>query len=310
MRATNRPSLLKPKHWPAWYALGLMWLLSHLGYRTQLWLGDKIGRLCYKLLKNRTDVTRANIRLCFPNLSQSQQESLVVQHFSSLAIGLFEVGMCWWWRAERLQKLSEIIGLNNLDEALAQEGSGAILLSGHFTTLEVSARLLTLQRDIDAMFRPHNNPVFAWAMQKYRGRHAGHAIARSDLRAILRSLKSNRVVWYAPDQSATSKGSVLAPFFGEPCNTNTATAKFCKMTKAKVVPFFGWRKPNGGYVLELLPAIENFPTGDDLADATRINQIIEQAVMRAPDQYLWTHKRFKNRGDNLPNAYSKAHSKP
>lgn len=292
-----------PRYWFTWLGLGLLRLLAFSPYQAQLKIGTAFGRLIQTVAKERTRKTRINIQTCFPELNKKQQQSLVKQHFSDLGIGLLEVGMCWWWPTKRLQDMGEIRGIENLHHALAK-GKGVLLLSGHFTTLEVSGRLLNIEHQIDAMFRPHANPVLAWAMQHYRGAHAGQAIPRNDLRGMVRALRNNRPIWYAPDQSKKFKGNVLAPFFGELANCNTATAKLSKMTGAAVVPFYGWRKPEGGYVLELLPALSDFPTDDEVADATTVNQVIETAIMRAPSQYLWTHDRFKNRGPSLPDLYA------
>lgn len=303
-RARQQRPLWHPAFWPTWFGLGCLRLLAWLPHAAQLQLGRGLGTCFFHLAKKRRNITLVNIQLCFPHLSASEQLTLTRQHLQAMCIGLLEVGMCWWWSPKRLENMANIRGLEHLDTALAK-GKGVLLLSGHFTTLEVSGRLLSLQRNIDAMFRPHDNPVLAWAMQRFRGEHAGQAIPRQDLRSVLRALRKNHAVWYAPDQSKKFKQHVLAPFFGEPAVCNTATAKLSKLTGAAVVPFFGWRQADGSYQLELLPALLDFPSGDDIADATRVNQVIETAILQAPEQYLWAHERFKKRGGDLPNVYAK-----
>ena len=83
--------------------------------------------------------------------------------------------------------------------------------------------------------------------------------------------------------------------------TTLATNRLAKMSKAPVVPFFTLREEDGsGYRVVILPALDNFPTDDEVADAIRINQIIEDQVRDAPTQYFWLHKRFKRRdGTNI-----------
>ena len=56
-----------------------------------------------------------------------------------------------------------------------------------------------------------------------------------------------------------------------------------------------WIRTEQGYKIIVLPGLENFPSGDDKYDVTRINQMVEKMVMIAPEQYLWMHKRFKTR---------------
>jgi len=97
---------------------------------------------------------------------------------------------------------------------------------------------------------------------------------------------------------------VFAPFLGGIASTLTSTAKMAEMTGASVVPFYPQRLDNGkGYKLVILPALENFPTGDQYQDAVKVNQAIEEMVRRNPDQYAWIHKRFKTRPEGRPAIY-------
>ncbi|NOQ77940.1 MAG: lipid A biosynthesis lauroyl acyltransferase, partial [Gammaproteobacteria bacterium] len=83
-----------------------------------------------------------------------------------------------------------------------------------------------------------------------------------------------------------------------------ATSNFSKLGKAVVIPFFTYRKTNAsGYVVELLPPIKNFPSCERIKDATIINQIIETAILKAPEQYLWAYRRFKTRPEGEADFY-------
>jgi KDO2-lipid IV(A) lauroyltransferase len=124
-----------------------------------------------------------------------------------------------------------------------------------------------------------------------------------DLRGLVRGLRGNAAIWYAPDQGKRSKSSQILPFFGVPAITNTATSKIAEMTGCAVVPFFAKREADHSYTLTILPPLENFPTSDAAADAVRINQLIEHHVRLAPEQYFWVHKRFKARGPGYPEVY-------
>jgi len=126
------------------------------------------------------------------------------------------------------------------------------------------------------------------------------------MRAILRTLKKGEIVWYAPDQDFGTERSVFAPFFGVPTATLTTTARLAKLTGAPVLPQFSRRLPGSqGYLVTILPPLENFPSGDDVVDATRVNQVIETGVKEAPGQYLWVHRRFKSRPPGEPPLYKR-----
>jgi KDO2-lipid IV(A) lauroyltransferase len=142
-------------------------------------------------------------------------------------------------------------------------------------------------------------------MRKRRKVHFERAIPRGDIRALLLSLKENMPVWYAPDQNYGREHSLFVPFFGVPAATITATARLARASGAAVVPFFPKRLPdNRGYQLALYPALSDFPSGDDSADAQRINTVIEHAIREMPEQYLWAHRRFKTRPPGQPDVYA------
>lgn len=295
--------LFKPTYWPIWLLLGGARLLIYLPYSTQLWLGRGLGKLAYHSMRRRRAVAQTNIALCFPNWSEPARAQLLRQHFASLGIGLLEIANSWWASDTQLKDRVQIAGLEHLTQALAQ-GKGVLLLSAHFTTLEIGGRFLALSAPFHVVYRAHENPVVETAMRRAREHNFDKAIPRGDIRGLIRSLKNDMPVWYAVDQNYGHKDSVFAPFFGIPAATTTATSRLAKMTGAQVVPFFQVRLPDAqGYRIELLPALQDFPSADWAADTCRINALIEQQVRKAPEQYLWVHRRFKDRPDAQARYY-------
>lgn len=287
--------LLAPRHWPAWLAIGLLRLATPLPYAWQLTIGAWLGRRLFNLTRRRRQLTRYNLAQCFPELDETQREQLARQHFESLGIGLLEIAQCWWGNAARLRARVRIEGLEHLQAALAQ-GRGAVLLSAHTTTLEIGGRLLGLFTPFHLMYRPNNSPVLEWIISRRRRAHFEGVIPRDDVRQLLKSLKDNKPVWYAPDQGFTGKNHVIAPFFGVPAPTNPATSRIAKASGAPVLPFLVERLPEKqGYLLRISAPLENFPGADLAEDAARVNAMIEEQVRCAPEQYLWMHNRFKTR---------------
>lgn len=274
-----------------------------LPYRWQLVLGRVIGNLMYLAIPRRRHIAATNIRLCFPELTATQQQQLVKDSFRESGISLFEIGLSWWGNNKQLQPLGQIEGLHHLDVA-QQQGKGVILLSAHFSCLEIGGRLLARHSPFYVMYKYHRNPLFEAVMKNGRERHYLGAIERSDARSMIRTLKAGHACWYALDQDFGTINAVFAPFFGVQAATLSATSRIAKMTGAAVVPFFVRRLDDGsGYRLSLLPALENFPSGDDQADATLTNRLIETEIRKAPAQYLWLHRRFKSRPAGEDNVY-------
>jgi Kdo2-lipid IVA lauroyltransferase/acyltransferase len=297
--------LLHPKNWLVWFAMALLRLLVMLPLRLQLMIGRGFGRLLYRVAGARRRVVQINIALCFPKMSKQQQHLLVKQHFLSIGMMLPEIGLSWWASKRRISKFTEIEGLEHLDKAIAQ-GKGAILLGAHYSTLEIGLFLLTTQTDIPVcgMYRPHKNAVIELLMRRGRTRYLDKLIARDDIRGLIKSIKQNKAVWYAPDQSYQDKGYAMIPFFGIPASTNLSTSRIAKLSKTLVIPFVSVRKgDNSGYKLTIKPPLENFPSGNDTDDAVRVHQVFEEHIRQQPDQYFWIHKRFKNRNNKQFDQY-------
>ncbi|MGM0769390.1 MAG: LpxL/LpxP family Kdo(2)-lipid IV(A) lauroyl/palmitoleoyl acyltransferase [Pseudomonadota bacterium] len=305
-RDTRYTSYLHPRWWPTWIGIAFMWLMARLPLRWQWWLGKVIGELGYRLIPRRRHITEVNIRLCFPELSRQEQQQLVRKAFHSNGIGIMEIGLAWFRDPKTYLPVTTVHGLEHVDAALAK-GNGILLLGGHYSTLDLGGSLVTEFIKADVMQRDHNNPLMNAVMTRARERRYGTALDSKNLRGLLKQLKQNRIVWYATDQDYGRKGIVFAPFFGVPAGSITATSRIAERSGCAVVPFSHFRREHEpGYDIYFHPPLENFPSGDDLADATLVNQSIEQEVRRFPDQYLWMHRRFKTRpSKDDPDLYRK-----
>jgi KDO2-lipid IV(A) lauroyltransferase len=299
----EHPVRFRIRHGVTWLAAGLLWGVTRLPYGWQLAIGRGLGRLIRTLARDRRSIAWTNLGLCFPALTDDERQRLLDAHFASLGIALVETALGWWGSDRRLGKLATLTGLEHLDAALRQ-GRGAILLSAHFTTLEIGGRLLSLHAPFHVLYRSHKNPVIETLQRRSRRRRFEKAIPRDDLRGLLASLKRNRPVWYAPDQDFGSDNSVFVPFFGIPAATLTATSRLARVSGAPVVPFFPRRLPGArGYELTLLPTLEGFPGEDVEQDTRRITSLIEERIRQQPEQYLWVHRRFKTRPPGEPPVY-------
>ncbi len=295
---------LGPRYWLLWLGLGAVRLLVAMPYPVQRLAGRSIGFLGYLVSGKRRRIADINLSLAFPELDDRQRRALLKKHFRSLGMSVIETGTCWWASDDRLDGMVEVRGREHIDRAL-EDGRGAIMLTGHFTTLDIGGRFLTRLGPVAAMYRPHANPLFEEIMRRGRERSAKKAFVKQDVRAMVRGLKTNHLIWYAPDQAhRRGKYSAVVPFFDVPSATNTATTAFARLSGAPVVPFFPVRLPgNAGYRLDVLPPLEDFPGADPAEDAARINRLLEERIRLCPEQYLWVHRRFKQAGPGHPDPY-------
>jgi KDO2-lipid IV(A) lauroyltransferase len=296
-------SLLAPRYWPSWLGVLLLRTLVLLPYPAQLVVGRGIGHIVLLFARHRRHIAQVNIDLCFPELDAQTRHRMLVDNFVSMGIAMLEMGMSWWGSERRLRRLAHIEGLEHLQQAL-QAGHGAILLSAHFTTLEIGGRMLAMFAHFRPLYREHKNPVMERVIRSGRDRVTDGTIARDDLLAVRSCLRANIPVWYAPDQDFGLSKGIFAPFFGIPAATITATSRLARAGRAPVVPFVQTRLPGTqGYRLTLYPALEQFPGATVEADTIRINELLERLIRAQPEQYLWAHRRFKTRPAGLPDVY-------
>jgi KDO2-lipid IV(A) lauroyltransferase len=303
------PSLLafwQPRYWPIWAGLGLLRLLVLLPYPVMMATGRTLGRLAGLTLPGRRAVAAANLRLCFPEIGAEGQRALLSRYFASLGQQALELGMAWWSSDARIERLMRIEGLEHLERATAG-GRGAILLSGHFATVELAGRIMRLRGwECAGLYRPNRNRLVDEILRRGRLRALAAMIPKDSMRQMVRRLSQGVPVWYAPDQSYRRRYSVLVPFFGEPAMTNAALTHIARIGHAPVVPFYSRRLEDGsGYLVSVEPEMQGFPTGDMEADARRVNAWLEEHIRRAPEQYYWIHRRFKGRPLPYPDPYAR-----
>ncbi|MBT8137822.1 MAG: LpxL/LpxP family Kdo(2)-lipid IV(A) lauroyl/palmitoleoyl acyltransferase [Gammaproteobacteria bacterium] len=293
----ERPGLhhyLAPRFWSTWAGLGIVRLACLLPYRTLMAFGRLLGPVAKRLLRGRHEVARQNIRRCLPHLDDQQREELVDQHFASLGMAIFETGLAWWASDRRLAPLCHVSGSEHVERAL-QRGRGVIMLSAHFTCLEICSRMLAMQVRLNPVYRGFRNPLLQEVMLRGRERCTDSMIAKKDIRQTVRALRNDGIIWYAPDQAHRGKSSQLVPFFGIPAHTNTATTRLAKLSGAPVLPFLPWRRADGsGYNIVIGEPLEQIPSDDEASDAAVFHQLIEKLVREVPEQYLWIHRRFKH----------------
>lgn len=289
-------ALLHPKYWPTWLGLGFLIAVTRLPWRWQLVIGKILGLAFYKLGKSRRHVTQVNFELCFPEKSPQERETMVRQTFINNGIGLMETLIGWFRDPHFLVSKTRFHGFERLQEARDQ-GKGVLLLGAHYSMLDLAGALFVTRMPANISYRPQDNPVMNWFMQKGREKLYTGCFTRKDIRSFIRCLKNGEILWYAQDQDFGRKNSVFVDFFGVPAATITATSRIAKAGNALVMPMTYFRRDdNSGYDITIHPPLP-IPGADEVEDARVANAFIESQLRLHPTQYLWLHKRFKTRPD-------------
>ncbi len=297
-------TFLHPRYWAAWAGLGILRALSLLPLPVLWLLGVPLGQLAAGFPSRARHAIDTNLTLCFPDMSAAERRRLRNRQFRAVAQVLLSLGISLWASPQRLARLVRFRQREHYDRALA-DGKRVILLAPHFLVLEIAGLFLSHERPMISMYKSPKNELFDWVLRHSRSRFGGVMIERSaELRPLIRLLRAGRPFYYLPDQEPGDADFVFAPFFGIPAATITALSRMARLADAVVVPCFTRLLPFGaGYEVAFEPALANYPSGDNVRDATQMNAVIEHGVRERPDQYMWSYKRFKTRPDNLPSFY-------
>ena len=271
------------------------WLLHFLPLAWLNPIGQGLGLLFYVLGRERREVARINLRLCFPAWSDVDREQRVRQHFRVFGRSFLERGILWWSRPARIERLVRIEGGAHWQ---AVRGQPVILLAPHFVGLDMGGSRLSLEMQIASMYSKQKNPLADRLLLQGRRRfNAPRLFSRQDsVRSVVKAVRDGVPFYYLPDMDFGARDSIFVPFFNVPAATITGVARLARLAQARVVPAVTRQLPGGqGYVLRFYPAWENFPSDDIVADTRRVNAFIEARILEMPEQYYWLHKRFKTR---------------
>lgn len=278
-----------------WFGTAILWLIVQLPYPVLHTLGTSAGRLSRRFLKRREHIARRNIELCFRRCPARLVKSCWKRTLCPSAWGLLKRV----WRVssdERVKKWFDVEGIANLNNALSAD-KGVMVVGIHFMSLELGGRAMGLCRPMMATYRPHNSPLMEWVQTRARLRSNKAMIDRRNLSGLVHALKSGEAVWFAPDQDYGPKGSVFAPFFSVPqAATTNGTWVLSRLSGSKMLSISMVRKlDRKGYSLHISEVMNDYPGEDKQIAASYINKVIEREILRAPEQYLWVHRRFKTR---------------
>lgn len=298
---------LCPKYWGIWLSYGFLRLLSLIPYRLKFPVGKSIGKLLYLLASSRRKLAKQNIALCFPDKSEAEVQQILKDHFDSLGINLMESGINLWGTHRRNNTDNEskyftVIGQENLTN---YPEHGLLLTIPHFTTIEMTGLILSFLTPYRPVYRPHNNDLMEYLISTSRSIQKSAInlnrevipVSNKDTRGLIRQLKDHKALMILPDQKYSGPGSVSVKFFGYETPSNPGINRLAKLGKAKVLPVFT-RRIGHHYELTILPALENFPSGDDVADTERLHHLYEAEITQNPSQYLWVHDRWNLKNNN------------
>ena len=296
--ATAEARRATPRHWVEYLSFQLARAVAgSLPERAASTMGAWLGWLAGTVFRVRRRVVDSNLSRVFPDRSAVWRAEVARQsyrHLGRVAVSTFRLSRL---TPDRVVALTEFEGVELLEE-VASEGNGAVLLTGHFGNWEIGGAAVACRGfPMDVVIRPQNNPLFDTVLTHARERIGMNLVPRAhSTRILLRSLREGRMVGMLADQNARQAG-VMVEFFGISASTARGPALLSLRTGAPMLLGVAFHDPASEVPYRLLVERITAPrTGDLDADIRALTsahaRALERYVRRAPEQYLWQHRRW------------------
>jgi KDO2-lipid IV(A) lauroyltransferase len=277
-------------------ARGLTGVLSPAGLAK---VGDVLGNFYSMFGGRRRQIIDFNLRLAYPEKSDDERRELaraVTRHFGRSILDAIRVQRLL---PEELLESVEITGWEHVDRA-ASLGRGLFFLTAHIGSWEAAALVTGLKYEagLAVINRPLDNPLLEIELARLRKLYGNTVFGkRNILRDMLAQLKRGGSVGILIDQRVREDQGVAVPFFGHPAWTHPILARMVQKTAAPVVPLFCIREVPGRYSLRYQEPslIEDLGEAEREVESltARYMAILETAIRKDPDQWLWYHDRWK-----------------
>lgn len=293
-------SLIHPKYWGIWLGFGFLALLVNLlPYKLLYFLGRKLGQFSMKLGKSRVKVAKRNLELAFPDMSAQNIHVFVEENFKNTGLALIETGITWFWPTWRLKKQLNAGDMTEI-KSFEDQQKGVLVCCAHALNLEITGRALAILGVHGyGVYRPHNNPAYNFIQYWGRSHNGNQLIDRKDVREMIRTLKKGGRLFYLPDHDYGRNKSVFVPFFAvEDACTTTGASILAYTSHCAIATCSGFRNKDGQYDIQVHPSFhEQYPQRDEKSAAAFMNKQIESVILKAPEQWMWLHKRYKTMED-------------
>jgi KDO2-lipid IV(A) lauroyltransferase len=289
------------KHLEYAAAWALLKFLGVLPRRPARWIAAGVALFLFELRPAWRRAALFNLRLAFPEWPEEKRRRLVRTMVRNL--GWMAAEFAHFPRYTR-ETIAQAIVLDDFENFAAAErrGKGVLFLTGHMGAWELMPFAHALyHKPLHFLVRPIDNPRVDALVEHYRCLSGNRPIQKNQsARPVLRILSKGGTVGILADQNTALEEAVFADFFGVPAATSSGIARLARRSGAAVVPAYGhWDPSLGKYRLHYEPELELLATEDEQADiqayTTRFNESIEDYIRRFPDQWLWVHRRWRNR---------------
>ena len=302
-----RPAWLGPRHWPLWLGLGLLALTSLLPRRLRWQLAGLAAGWLWRRNPKRRHILHTNLELAFPDWDAGRREATIRRGLRIMAQCSLDYALFWWAPGPWLRRRIRVEGWEHV-AAARERGQPLILFTGHTMALEAAGVAITQSIPATGLIRHMEDPIIDWLIARGRTRFQGKVYHReAGMRPILRDLKAGTAFYYLPDEDLGRRDGiefVFAPFFATPKATLTSLGRLVRASGAAAIPCMAYYDTERhDYRVRFEPPLADFPSGDEAADARRMNEALEALIAVDPAQYMWTQRLYRTRPPGAPKRY-------
>ena len=271
----------------------LLIIFKIIGYKAASSIGEKIGILIGPFFRSQKKIEN-NLKNSNIGFDDLERKKIIKNMWGNYGRILAEYPFLKNFKNNTFKKYIEIEGLNYLDE-IKKNNKKVVFISGHFNNFELMAMYLENSGlDIAAIYRPLNNIFLNGIMEKIRLNHICKKQikkGKSGTRELLQLFKDGYSIALMIDQRVSE--GVKSKLFNRSALTTTIPAQLVKKYSVDVVPVYIERKSGIYFKMHINKPIF-FDENKSLEEITdRLNKILEEMILKNPDQWIWSHDRWK-----------------
>jgi len=277
-----------------------LFLAARIPERSFLKLGKLLGLFWFYVVRYRRTLVMHNLTIAFwGEKPESELRAIARDNFIHYGLGIAEFLRFPLLTREALDNKIVIHGFDHF-QAAKEKGRGVVVIMGHYGNwdmLAVSQAILGVGAHIVTRVAKNNVANNYW-MKIRADKGVRFLSERNSIFSILKLLKANGVVGLLMDQCMHGSMGIWVEFFGREARTMKAPAWLALKTGCAVVPINNYRE-NGRHHVVIHPVLEWIPNDDEDAairlNTQRYNDVLERFIRERPSQWLWIHRRWKQR---------------
>ena len=276
------------------FVMFLFGIFKIIGLENSKYLSGNIMTLLGPLFRSKK-IIFSNLSKAFPNLDDLEKEKILKKMWFNYGRIFAEYMFIKDFRNDSKKSNNIIIENPGILEEIKKNSQPVIFISGHFNNFELMAMQIEKSGiDLAAVYRPLNNKFINPIMENIRRKYICKKQIKKGLsgtKELLLNFKNGTSIALMIDQRVSQ--GIQCNLFGQKALTTTIPAQFVKKFNAKIVPVYIERKNNKSFKINFQNQLEFTKDSSIETITTKLNKLLESMIVKNPDQWIWSHNRWK-----------------